>query len=65
MRSLKDVLEGIDQDSTECASGYWETSAGVEFGKGVLREALEIEQILLERINELEAEVAKIRGVNI
>jgi hypothetical protein len=28
------LLRGIDETETECADGWWETSAGAEFGAG-------------------------------
>lgn len=33
---LKEALHGIDIDQCSSDDGYWETSCGVEFGKGVL-----------------------------
>ena len=30
------ILDGIDKDEVENESGWWETSTGAEFGKGIL-----------------------------
>lgn len=35
-----EILEGIDQDQTYNACGWWETSFGVNFGKERLKELL-------------------------
>jgi len=35
LRRVEEILDGIDRLETD-NDGWWETSAGVEFGKGVL-----------------------------
>ena len=52
-----EILEGIDQDQTYNACGWWETSFGVNFGKERLKELLgyielEKKDIGLKDINE-------------
>ena len=34
------ILDGIDKTQTEYENGWWETSAGAEFGKNKLEELL-------------------------
>ena len=35
---IKKILEGIDQEETESDRGYWETSAGADYGATRLEE---------------------------
>lgn len=44
--ALDEVLKGIDKDEIESPDGWWETSAGVEFGKQKKEE-------LTKRLNEV------------
>lgn len=45
---LHQIVDGIDRDQLDKPrDGWWETSAGVEFGAGVLRELEELIRSLM------------------
>lgn len=60
--SIKDILKGIDQDLTYSDSGWWETSAGSEFGKLVLSQALNLESELKAKNADLEKELTTLKA---
>jgi hypothetical protein len=57
--SIAKILQGIDHDEISHTDGWWETSAGTEFGRVKLIEALAYEVGLLTRIAELETRLVE------
>ena len=41
IEKIKNILTGIDEMETESAQGWWETSAGADFGKSKLAQVVE------------------------
>lgn len=47
---LDTLLDGIDKDAVAYDNGWWETSTGAEFGKGILAQLkVEIENRYTEK----------------
>lgn len=55
---IADILKGIDRCDDEYTDGWWETSSGAIFGRNKLIEAQGYECGLLQRITELESQLA-------
>ncbi len=41
IETIKEILRGIEQDEIESPDGWWETSAGAQFGQEKLKELLQ------------------------
>jgi hypothetical protein len=44
IEGIRKILKGIDETETESQFGWWETSAGAEFGKRKLDELIKLIQ---------------------